>query len=221
MALPWASSLDVSYVGNHGYNRLGGFQGGSSVNLNAVDIGAAYLPQNQDPTMRRRRRCRARTPTRPTCSGRIAGLGNDQRSRRPSSTTRTTRSRRRSTAVSATASAFGANYTLSLSFDRQHRPAAAAAARRRTARSRSARIRRPYEELNKQLNLQRHILKANACGTCRTSTTRSGAGQVDRRCIVNDWQMSGVLTAGSGSRYDLLTAYNGNDQNNGAHAGPI
>ena len=48
---PWASSLDVSYVGNHGYNRLGGLQGGNVVNLNAVDIGAAFLPQNQDPTL--------------------------------------------------------------------------------------------------------------------------------------------------------------------------
>ncbi len=51
MALPWASSLDVSYVGNHGYDRLGGLQGGNVVNLNAVDIGAAFLPQNQDPTL--------------------------------------------------------------------------------------------------------------------------------------------------------------------------
>ncbi len=51
MALPWASSLDVSYVGNHGFNRLGDLQGGTTVNLNAVDIGAAYLPQNQDPTL--------------------------------------------------------------------------------------------------------------------------------------------------------------------------
>ena len=42
--------VDVSYVGNHGYNRLGGLQGGTTVNLNAVDFGAAYLPQNQDPT---------------------------------------------------------------------------------------------------------------------------------------------------------------------------
>ena len=61
MTLPWASSLDVSYVGNHGYNRLGAFQGGSSVNLNAIDIGAAYLPQYQDPTQGPRARCRART----------------------------------------------------------------------------------------------------------------------------------------------------------------
>ena len=45
--------LDVSYVGNHGFNRLRAFQGGAggAVDLNAVDIGAAYLPQNQDPTL--------------------------------------------------------------------------------------------------------------------------------------------------------------------------
>ena len=43
-------AMDVSYVGNHGYNRMGALQGGSTVNLNSIDIGAAYLPQNQDPT---------------------------------------------------------------------------------------------------------------------------------------------------------------------------
>ncbi len=30
MALPWASSLDVSYVGNRGFNRLGGLQNGNA-----------------------------------------------------------------------------------------------------------------------------------------------------------------------------------------------
>src|SRR5213075_1212986 len=50
MAVPWAMSVDVSYVGNHGYNRLGGLQGGNTVNLNAVDIGTAFLPQYQDLT---------------------------------------------------------------------------------------------------------------------------------------------------------------------------
>ena len=43
--------MDVSYVGNHGYNRLGAFQNGNDVNLNAIDFGAAYLPQNQDLTL--------------------------------------------------------------------------------------------------------------------------------------------------------------------------
>src|SRR5439155_17243407 len=53
IALPWAAMVDISYVGNHGFNRLRAFQGGANgaVDLNAVDIGAAYLPQNQDPTL--------------------------------------------------------------------------------------------------------------------------------------------------------------------------
>ena len=76
MAMPWASSLDVSYVGNHGYNRLGGLQGGNVVNLNAVDFGAAYLPQYQDLTKaaQRQRRSRRRMRSRRTCCAPIAGF---------------------------------------------------------------------------------------------------------------------------------------------------
>ena len=44
MALPWASSLDVSYVGNRGYNRLGSFQGGTRQNMNQIPLGTAYQP---------------------------------------------------------------------------------------------------------------------------------------------------------------------------------
>jgi hypothetical protein len=42
---PWAVAVDVSYVGQHSFNTLQG------VNINAVDFGAAFLPQNQDPTL--------------------------------------------------------------------------------------------------------------------------------------------------------------------------
>lgn len=45
MMLPWATSLDVSYVGQHGFNLL------QSVNLNTVDLGSAFRPENQDPTL--------------------------------------------------------------------------------------------------------------------------------------------------------------------------
>ncbi len=45
MMLPWASSLDVAYVGHHSFNLL------EAVNLNAVDYGSSFLPQNQDPTL--------------------------------------------------------------------------------------------------------------------------------------------------------------------------
>src|SRR5262249_49553609 len=44
-ALPWNSTIDVEYVGQRGYNL------GQNVDINQVDIGAAFLSQNQDPTL--------------------------------------------------------------------------------------------------------------------------------------------------------------------------
>ena len=57
VALPWSSVIDVSYVGQYGYNL------GQNVDINQVDMGAAYLSQNQDP--RCRPRFRAATRSRP------------------------------------------------------------------------------------------------------------------------------------------------------------
>ena len=51
MTLPWASTIDVSYVGQHGFNQLREIRGQTQVDINAVDFGAAFLPQNQDPTL--------------------------------------------------------------------------------------------------------------------------------------------------------------------------
>ena len=51
MALPWASTIDVSYVGLHGFNQLREIRGQTQVDINAVDLGAAFLPRNQDPTL--------------------------------------------------------------------------------------------------------------------------------------------------------------------------
>ena len=141
MALPWASSLDVSYVGNHGYNRLGSFQGGSTVNLNAVDFGAAYLPQNQDPTQARRARCLARTRYRRTCCGRIVVSA-----RSTSSTTdfhdtyhsiQTSFNRRFRNGFQ-----FGVNYTLRPLVRRATPVCSSGCSTRRTARSRCAPTRR-------------------------------------------------------------------------------
>ncbi len=44
-------AADVSYVGNHGWNRLGCFQGSCLQNQNMIDFGTAYLPKYQDPTL--------------------------------------------------------------------------------------------------------------------------------------------------------------------------
>jgi hypothetical protein len=44
-ALPWAITLDTSYVGQHSFDTFNG------VNINAVDFGAAFLSENQDRTL--------------------------------------------------------------------------------------------------------------------------------------------------------------------------
>ena len=45
MALPFATTLDVEYVGHYSYNLV------ETVNLNAIDFGSAFLPQFVDPTL--------------------------------------------------------------------------------------------------------------------------------------------------------------------------
>lgn len=43
--LPFDTMLDIAYTGEHAYNVV------ESININTVDMGAAFLPQNQDPTL--------------------------------------------------------------------------------------------------------------------------------------------------------------------------
>jgi hypothetical protein len=206
MAMPWATSVDVSYVGNHGYNRLGGFQGGTTVNLNAVDFGAAFLPENQDPT---------KGPS--TVPGANALTTNLLRPYRGltninQNTTefwdeyhsiQTSLNRRFRNGFS-----FGVNYVLSLSFKGntglqkrlQHAPDGTISVRADQAE---------YERLNEDLNLQRHLMKANFVWSLPKIPTPN-AGMRAVGLIVNDWQLSGLYTAGSGNRYDLNYSYNAN-----------
>jgi hypothetical protein len=43
--LPWSIAVDVEYTGEHAYNVV------ENVDINAVDFGVAFLPSNQDPTL--------------------------------------------------------------------------------------------------------------------------------------------------------------------------
>ena len=209
LALPWSSALDVSYVGNHGYNRLGAFQAGSSVNLNAVDIGAAYLPQNQDPTL-----------GSSSVPGATAYTTNLLRSFRGLSTIAQQTTEFEDTYHSIQTNfnrrfrdglQFGLNYTLSLSLTGntglqkrlQHAPDGTISLRDDQDE---------YEALNKNLNLQRHLIKGNAVWDLPNIPARGAAlGAIG--LLLNDWQLSGIVTAGSGSHYDLSYSY----QNNGAN----
>ena len=93
MALPWAS-LDVSYVGQHGYNLL------QNVDINSVDFGTAFR-RGQDPTL-----AASTTPGASALSIDLLrpyrGFGAIQQNWSTAGT-RSTRSRRRSTGGSATA----------------------------------------------------------------------------------------------------------------------
>jgi hypothetical protein len=205
--LPWASVVDVSYVGNHGYNRLGGFQGGTTVNLNAIDFGTAYTAGAQD-------------PTKGPQSVPGAGAYNETNLLRPyrgystiaQNTTefedtyhsiQTNFNRRFRNGFQ-----FGVNYVLSLSFTGntglqkrlQHAADGSVSVRADQAQ---------YEDLLQDLNLQRHLIKGNWVWDM-PDLRASGAAMKTLGYIVNDWQFSGIFTGGSGNRYDLGYSYNAN-----------
>ena len=207
-ALPWSLATDISYVGNHGFNRLGSFQGGTRMNMNAVDFGAAYLPQNQDPTLGPSSVPGANAYTtnllRP-----YRGLGTVEQNTTEFYDTyhslQFSLNRRFRNGFS-----FGANYTLGAVVHGEHRAGETAAAQRPTARSPSAPIRRSTEELNKNLDMRPHFFKANAIWATPRAPEALGKVVGD---VLNDWQIAGVLTAGSGQAYDLTYNY----QNNGGN----
>jgi hypothetical protein len=227
MALPWSAAVDVAYVGNHGFNRLRAFQGGANgaVDLNAVDIGAAYLPQNQDPTLG--------TSSVPGATAYTTNLLRAYRGFASINEQQTTfwdeyhglqmsLNRR-----SRSGLAFGTNYTLGLSLKGnvgygntglqkrlQHAPDGTISIRSDQA---------AYEKLNENLALQRHVIKSYAVWDLPNAP--SGFGTLGR-WLLNDWQISGVLTAGSAyqplppqtnnqnnGRYDLTYTYQTNGSN--------
>src|SRR6185295_17664240 len=201
--LPWASVVDVSYVGNHGYNRLGGFQGGNTVDLNAIDFGAAYLAQNQNTTL---------APS--AIPGANALAANIYRPYRGFSNIRQNTTEFSDTYHSLQANynrrfrngfSFGFNYTLSMSFTGntglvqrlQHAPDGTVSVRADQA---------DYEALNDMLNLQRHLVKTNWVWDLPDYKASNSAGHIIG-AVVNDWQVSGLFTGGSGNRYDVGYSY--------------
>jgi outer membrane receptor protein involved in Fe transport len=209
MALPWAASFDISYVGNHGFNRLGGLQGGTTINQNSVDIGAAFLPQNQDRTQT------STVPGANTIDNALRtyrGLGNINQNTTEFWDTyhsiQTSLNRRFRDGFS-----FGVNYTYGISFKGntglqvrlQHAPDGSISVRSDQA---------DYEKLLENLDKRPHIIKANAVWDLPNVSHR-GLG-----VVLNDWQLSGVLTAGSAPAYDLTYSYNSNGSNKNITGSP-
>jgi hypothetical protein len=211
MVLPWSSSLDLSYVGTHGYNRMAGFQGGNRVDLNSIDLGAAYLPENQDPTKSSTVPGAAALPDvmLRTFQG-LNSIGqNTTGFHETYHSIQASLNRRFVNGLS-----FGLNYTLGLSFTGntglpnpvqryQHTPDGTVTLRADNAQ---------WEDLMKTLDNRRHTIVANAVWDLPDMTADSGGKRVVA-AILNDWQLSGVLSAGSAGAYDLSYTYRDNGSN--------
>jgi hypothetical protein len=205
-SLPLAIVADMSYVGNRGINRLGATQNGSLQNLNGVDIGAAFLAQNQDPTLGTNATPGAAAYTTNLLRA-FKGLGgiNENQTRfwdKYHSLQFNVNRRFRS------GFSFGANYTRGLSLKGntgisqrfQH-----AADGTISLRSDEA----EWEKLNERLDEVPHLFKANAIWN---SPGIKNHGNVLLN-LTRDWQISTVATLASGGTYGLGYSYQSNGGN--------
>jgi Carboxypeptidase regulatory-like domain len=217
VALPWSSAFTAAYVGNHGYNRLGAFQGGSTLNVNAVDFGTAFLPQYQNTTL-----APSTTPGANALTGNllrpypgyniIAQQTTDFHDTYHS--LQFTLNRRYRNGY-----AFGVNYTRGLSFTGntglqeriQHNPDGSYTLRADQAQ---------YEALNNTLDLRPNVIKANALYDIPKLHGSDHGTMKAIGYVLNDWQVSGVLTAGSNAAYDLTSSYQSNGTNTNITGSP-
>ncbi|MEO8484026.1 MAG: carboxypeptidase-like regulatory domain-containing protein [Acidobacteriota bacterium] len=201
MALPWSSALDISYVGQHGYNILQG------QNLNAVDLGAAFLPQNQDPSL-----AASATP------GASAVTSDQMRAIRGFSSINQTASWLNRTYHSVQISlqrrfshglSFGFNDTMGL-YDHQN-----TTPRFEHGADGSFRLRADQATADKMLgdnNPVAHLMKANFVWDLPDlKSDRPALRAVG--LVINDWQLSGIWTGSTGSAYSVGFSY----QNGGSN----
>jgi hypothetical protein len=204
MALPWSSALDVSYVGQHAYNQHFGTGGQSSgINVNTVDIGSAFLPANQDPSMTPSATPGATALTADLLRS-IRGYGAIMQQMgmfwRTYHSIQSSYTRRFNRGISA-----GMNWTLSLSDNGttglEPRWQHAADGTYRLADDWDA-----FVDLNKNQGLIRHVVKGNLVWDLPDLAGDSPVTNV-AAAVLNDWQMSAILTVDSGSPYTVNFSY--------------
>jgi hypothetical protein len=195
VALPFAVTLDASYVGQHGYNIV------QPVNLNAVDYGAAFLDKNQDLTQT------------PSATPGATALSQDlMRSIRGYSAISQNLGFQWRTYHSIQLSfqrrfrnglSFGFNDTIGLS-DRQNLAPRLQHAADGTFSVRSDQAK--AEELLGNNNPRRHIMKANFVWDLPDlKSSKSALKAVG--VVINDWQLSGIWTAATGTAYTVSQSY--------------
>ncbi len=208
MALPGASMLDVSYVGQYGYNKLSAFQGGSQINLNQVDLGTAYRPAFQDPTLG--------TSAVPGATAYPATLLRPYRGFGTIGQQATAFSDRYHAVQASLARrfrgglSFGINYTWSLQLQGttgltwrlEHGPDGRFGIREDQAQ---------YEALNRRLASLPHVLRADLVWAVPGVAAGSGVRRV-LGAVFNDWRIGALAGLSSGANYDLAFDYRSGGQ---------
>jgi hypothetical protein len=202
MMLPWAIALDVELTGQHAYNVV------EAVDINGVDFGSAFASGNQDPTLS------SATP------GAAAVQADQMRAFRGFSSITQQSARGWITSHSLQMSmnrrfrnglSFGFNDTLLLSQKGsttarlQHNADGTYSERADQAQA---------DDLLGNFIPTRHNFKGNFVWALPKVHGESG-GMKALGYVVNDWQLSGVWTANTGTAYTVGVSYQGGATGNG------
>jgi hypothetical protein len=201
MALPWGSSLDVSYVGQRSIDRL------QTKDLNSVDMGTAFLASSQDPTL---------ASTVPGANAYATELMRPYRGFNALSQN--------------TGQAWNEFHSIQLSFNRRFRNGFSFGLNETWTLSNVGNVAprlEHYIDGSGQINYREradqaqaqallgdtnptdHIVRANFVWDLPDLRGESAVTRVIG-AATNDWQLSGVLSASTGSYYTLGTSYNQN-----------
>lgn len=195
LGLPGAMALDVAYVGQHQYDIL------QQVNLNRVDFGAAFLPENRDPSL-----AAGATPGATAISTDLMrayrGYGSIVQTtgwlNRTYHSIQLSIQRRFTNGLS-----FGFNDTIGL-YDRQN-----TTPRQQHGADGSVSVRADQAEADRLLgdnNPAAHIMKANFVWDLPDVQADSSIGRVFA-ALANDWQLAGIWTAATGGPYSATHNY--------------
>jgi hypothetical protein len=195
-ALPWAMAFDASYVGQHSFHTP------ELVDINAIDYGAAFMPENRDPTQAASNAATSVVATNPNSVRPFRGYADItmalQRGWETYHSIQLSLNRRFSNGVS-----FGFNDTISL-YDHRSTPV-----RLQHAADGSFTERADQAQADALLGTaigQVHVMKANFVWDLFDLEREGHLGRA-LGLIVNDWQLSGVWTAATGGSYDASVSY--------------
>jgi hypothetical protein len=198
-ALPWAVALDVSYVGQYGFNIV------QPVNINAVDYGAAFLSANID-----RSNTTANTALSQDLMRAIRGYSSITQNvgyqHRTFHSIQVSFNRRLRNGLS-----FGFNDVIGL-YDRQN-----LAPRLQHAADGTFTVRADQADAEKKLgnnNPRAHVMKANFVWDLPDLKSSQSILRIVG-AVANDWQLSGIWTGATGSAYSVSNSYQngGGNQN--------